>query len=172
MILYQNENKSYRLKLIDDIDIEDLRLWKNFNKKYFFLKNNITKEQQIEWFENYEKDKENFMFVVQEKYDIEYINIGCMGFRIIDNSIDVYNIMRGTKIKNSQYTMAEAFNMMNNYIFNTYKYTITCKVLKENPARSWYEKLNFENIEEKKDHILYMLNTNKMIKINTKKEKK
>jgi len=165
MILYLENDSNFRLKLIDKNDIENLRVWKNKNKESFFLKEDITREQQINWFLKYEKNKENFMFVVQEKTNDKYIDIGCMGYRIIKDKIDVYNIMRGYKVRNSTYTMATAFNMMNNYLFDTYKLDITCKVLISNKARNWYELLGFENKFTQDDYILYKLDINKLEKL-------
>lgn len=170
MYLYENKNYYLRLKLIHECDIEDLRVWKNKSKQYFFLKQDISPKQQRKWFESYQLNKENFMFVVQEFYDGSFINIGSMGYRDINGEIDVYNIMRGRKVHNSKNTMANAFTLMNNYIFDTCKLDITCKVLKENPANSWYEKVGFEKVKEVKDYWKYKLNTTNFRKLNIRKE--
>ena len=151
-------NVNFRLKLIEVDDIEELRLWKNKHKESFFLKKDITPEEQIKWFEFYERDKENFMFVVQEGVDNYYIIVGCMGYRVKDNIVDVYNIMRGKRNKDSCNSMATAFTTMNVYISCKYKYDITCKVLNNNPARHWYEKLNFETTNQLSEYSEYKLN--------------
>lgn len=176
LYIYPNKAENFRLKLAEEQDCEDLRTWKNANKQFFFHKQDITPEQQAAWFAKHQKDKFNYMFMVQEKTeDTDFKNIGCMGFRFWDESVlDVYNIMRGPgeehRIPNSPYSMALAFNAMNNFIVNTYKLPVQCQVLTTNPTRNWYEKLAFEFVEEREDHVLYHLNSAKLQKVELKIE--
>ena len=44
-------------------DLDILMVNKNKNKKYFFLKEDITPNKQLEWFKFMEKQKDNFMFI-------------------------------------------------------------------------------------------------------------
>jgi hypothetical protein len=149
------------LKEIDKNDIEDLRVWKNINKQYFFLKHDITPSQQLHWFESmYSDDPDNKMFVVQEFLGDTYVNVGCMGFRKKDYGWDVYNIMRGRKL-NSDHKMSTAFMMMNAYISENFVGDICCKVLPGNPARKWYESLGFEIQSTAEEFVFYKLNKSK-----------
>ena len=169
MILHHKNNPNFRLKLIEKSDIEDLREWKNENRQYFFYKEIITEEQQANWFEKHKTNKQDFMFVVQENNATEFINIGCMGYRLENDNIDIYNIMRGRLVENSKNSMADAFNMMNVYISDTYKLPVTCLVLNENPARKWYEKNSLELIKQNDDHVVYKLNACTLPKIDIQK---
>lgn len=162
MIIFDKSDELYRLKEIDINDIEDLRLWKNANKEFFFLKTDITPEQQVHWFEHfYKQDNNNHMFVVQEYTQNGYVNIGCMGFRKKEYGQDVYNIMRGVKLK-SNYKMSTAFMMMNKYISDNFEGDICCKVLLHNPARMWYESLGFEEQYKEKEFVFYRLDKSKI----------
>lgn len=162
MIIFDKSDDLFRLKAIDIYDIEDLRLWKNANKKYFFLKTDIKPDQQVHWFEHfYTPDDDNHMFVVQEYTQSGFVNVGCMGFRKKEYGLDVYNIMRGVKLK-SNYKMSTAFMMMNQYIADNYSGDICCKVLPENPARKWYESLGFEEQYKEEEFVFYRLNKSKL----------
>lgn len=162
MIIQDKKDDKYRLKKIDQYDIEDLRLWKNANKQYFFLKSDITPDQQVHWFEHiYAPDTENLMFVVQEYTQDGFVNVGCMGYRKKDYGWDVYNIMRGCKL-HSKYKMSTAFMMMNAYIAQTHKGDICCKVLPDNPARKWYESIGFEVHHTEEEFVFYKLNKAKI----------
>lgn len=165
MIIHPKNNPNFRLKLIESEDLEDIREWKNENRQYFFYKEIITPEQQQNWFEKHKLNKQDFMFVAQEYDGKNFVNIGCMGYRLEEDNIDIYNIMRGRSIENSTNNMSDAFNMMNIYISNKYKLDVSCVVLNDNPARKWYEKNSLKQVEQRDDHVLYKLDTNTLPKI-------
>lgn len=162
MIISQKDKPDFRLKLIDETDLENLRVWKNKNKEYFFHQSVITKAQQITWYKDvYLTDKTNYMFVVEEKIGNGFMSVGCCGYRLKNDVVDVYNIMRGRKT-GSEHQMSTAFMMMNAYIAKVLNYKITCVVLRQNPARSWYEKLGFEAVLNNDEYVTYELNKNKI----------
>lgn len=162
MMIYQKQHPEFRLKTIETSDLDDLRNWKNENRQFFFYKEIITEEQQQNWFEKHQKNDDDFMFVVQEESAGDFVNIGCMGYRLEDDHVDVYNIMRGRSVPASTHSMAEAFQMMNNYIAESYDMPISCVVLTDNPARKWYEKLGFISKEQREDHVLHVLDKSRL----------
>jgi RimJ/RimL family protein N-acetyltransferase len=130
-------------------DIENLRIWKNKNRKFFFYKKVITKDAQKIWFREYLSRPDDYMFIIK----LNDFSIGCMGFRLIDHVIDVYNVILGKKKYGKKGYMSIALNTMCNYAFNTYKLPVTVRVLKENPAVKWYQKNGFIIKQSYKDYF-------------------
>ncbi len=137
------------LEKISKDDIEILRIWKNKNKKYFFYKDNITKEQQEKWFEEYLKRKDDFIFII----NVNYVKAGCIGFRLIDKFIDIYNVIMDDDYK-SKGIMSIAFKILYRFIRQRYNNAVTVKVLNNNPAVKWYREIGFRKISKEKDYIL------------------
>lgn len=79
------EDNNIRLRLIDEHDIEQLRLWRNSieNSKYFFTNNYISSEEQKKWFQNYLEKTNDYMFVIEEKEASRAI--GMVGIYNIDS---------------------------------------------------------------------------------------
>lgn len=48
-------------------------------------------QQQINWYSNYLDRADDFMFVAMDRGT----PFGCLGFRVQDENIDLYNIIRG-----------------------------------------------------------------------------
>lgn len=145
------EKKSgFCLRSIEAADLSNLRIWKNENRKSFFYQEIITPEQQNIWFQNYCKRLHDYIFVIEGNTQGP---IGCMGFRLKDDKVDLYNIIRGVKksgnifVHNAMYTMLA-------YIINTYDEPIKCDVLKDNPAVEWYKKCGFAIWEEKEYYVM------------------
>lgn len=159
MIIFDENNPNFRLKEIEIQDIEDLRVWKNAQEGRCFHKGQITSEQQKKWFESYLKKEDDFMFVLQEKYDEHYNNVGCMGFRFLGDVVDTYNIIRALKNELSNLRTINAYLLLCTYIHSKYEKEITCRVLSNNPARPWYEMNGFDIKETHDDHVVYVLNT-------------
>lgn len=145
--LQWENNQDFFLRTVVEKDLEDLRLWKNQNKQFFFHQSDITVEQQKNWFDGFQKRTNDFMFIVEQVTDHQ--SIGCMGFRFLekDGIVDVYNIMRGVRTINNSFSMSDAFQTMINYILRLTDLSITCKVLSNNPALDWYHRNYFETVE-------------------------
>jgi len=160
-IVFAKGRADFRLRSITERDIENLRVWKNRNKAFFFLKQDITYPQQQKWFQAFTSRDDDFMFVVEQLVDKEWKEIGCMGFRTLEDEgcIDAYNIMRAVKIEPSSFTMSEAFATLLKFAENRYDdLPIRCKVLIGNPAVRWYEKNDFSIIGGTNDYCLMELN--------------
>lgn len=149
------------IKLIDEditlysighLDMELLRKWKNENKDYFFYNKEISPSEQLEWFEGYLERKEDYIFIIEYKG----IKIGCIGFRVSKNLVDVYNVILGNKKFSKKGLMSSALKLMCSYIIDKYNLNITLKVLAGNKvAIKWYRKNGFIE-KSSKDNYIFM----------------
>ena len=143
-----------KLDLVSFDEIELLRIWKNSHRQFFFNKNIITRIQQIDWFEEYSKRDNDYIFVVKYKNK----SIGCMGIRQIDAEWEVYNVILGDLSYGGNGLMGKAFQMMLSFALNINKSIIFLRVLNTNPAIGWYEKNNFKKIHAEEDHFYMVYN--------------
>lgn len=135
------------LYTIERNDIELLRINKNKNRDFFFLKDEISTDQQERWFDSYSQREDDFMFVCKESE----ITFGCMGFRLFEEKIDAYNIMRFCP---SQITMETCMKKMMEFAAQIFpSKQIQVRVLKHNPAISWYEKIGFEKVSDETNFV-------------------
>jgi spore maturation protein CgeB len=146
--ILDTEDNDSKLVPISFNDIENLRIWKNYNKNYFFLKDEITKKEQINWFKNiYLKEKNNQIFIIKHK-DIE---IGTLGYRLKNNSWDIYNVMNINDNFRGKGIMSISLKKLIVYLINKKDIDITAKVLTSNNNINWYLKNNFDIIDENKN---------------------
>jgi len=146
------------LRTIEKKDIELIRKWRNENRQHFFYKGIIKPLQQIEWFKSYLGNEKENIFIVGYKG----IKVGCIGFRFMNNSIDVYNVILGEKKFGGMGIMCRALRLMCSYIVDNYHEDIILMVLPENnKARLWYINNGFEEKGIKEDYIPMKLNINK-----------
>ncbi|NBP57960.1 hypothetical protein EBU71_15765 [bacterium] len=146
----QIEGENIILASLQKEEIQTLRLAKNRNKKYFFNKNDISEQEQIDWFNSLEKKTDDHMLVCRRKEDQKIF--GCIGFRtmipILDgysskHIIDGYNIMRLENIDGT--SMKVSMNLLIDWVSVQYPgLEFQVRVLEDNPAISWYESLGFE----------------------------
>lgn len=137
-----------RLRAADVADLQNLRLWKNANREYFFHKEEISTVQQDAWFGSYQTRSLDFMFVVcaNEKA------VGCMGIRLLESSWDVYNVILGEGEHGKRGIMGAAFQQMLAFAQTLKPSPITLKVLQKNPAVGWYQKQGFSITSESDDY--------------------
>jgi RimJ/RimL family protein N-acetyltransferase len=157
VILTLSGHPDLRLREINSADLENLRTWKNENKNSFFLKEEITPEQQRKWYTNFSQREHDHMFIVEQEHNGDWEPIGCMGFRKLDDEgcIDGYNIIRSKKIEPASFSMSDAFGGMLAYAASLHpRLPLYVKVLSHNPAVAWYEKNNFKTIDEKDGYVL------------------
>lgn len=157
--------EDFRLRYVEERDLELLRVWKNKNKKSFFYQNEILPKQQKEWFFGFIKRPDDYMFMIELVRNTSQEPIGCMGFRVIGNDVDIYNVIRGKKTETGV-TMGDALQLMLNFVVSEfYNKHIICKVLADNPAVGWYERNDFTISVRKSDYFLMKFNKNKLQKI-------
>jgi dTDP-4-amino-4,6-dideoxygalactose transaminase/ribosomal protein S18 acetylase RimI-like enzyme len=156
-----------RLRLAGAGDSELLRTWKNRHKASFFHQQDITPEQQAKWFEGYLQRPDDFQYVVEEEAEFQsWAPIGIVAGRLLDGTVDLYNIMRGRESTLGLGKIGEALTLMCQAIQDRYREPITCKVLADNPARGWYEQLGFAVAETHEGyHLLRYAKTHRMISV-------
>ncbi len=150
------------LRTADFDDIELLRNWKNNRRQYFFNKSVITRDEQEKWFRNFLKKEDDYIFIVN------YLEAkaGCIGFRLFEKDIDIYNVILGEKKFSSMGIMSFSLILMCSYIADNYEKNITVRVLSDNPAIRWYEKNGFVLKEKRDDHVYMKLDAGKISYIN------
>lgn len=129
------------IRLINEDDLSQLRQWKNDHREVFFYKGEISEEQQIKWFREYQERPDDYMFMVLS----ENIPIGCMAIRLIDKEWDTYNIILGLRLPEylGKGLMSEGLREMLRIAVSIYPIPVTAKILRDNPAIEWYKKNGF-----------------------------
>ncbi|MCX7838994.1 MAG: GNAT family N-acetyltransferase [Anaerolineae bacterium] len=125
------------LRTITENDLENLRVWKNAHRFAFFYQEIITPEQQIQWFQGYQARANDYMFIVHRAEQ----TIGCMGFRLLDQYADIYNVIRADP--NHPGAMGNAMRLLCSFIATGFTRDIRARVLVNNPARRWYQHNGF-----------------------------
>lgn len=154
IIITDKENKKLILRSIDDKDLEDMRRWKNENRRVFFYQKIINVKQQKEWFLNYLKDPFNYMFIIE----YEGLHIGCIGFKVNNKIADIYNVIMGNHEYKRKGLMSLSIKTLIDYITCSYAKEITVKVLKSNiSGQKFYMKKGFNISREMDNYILLEL---------------
>jgi hypothetical protein len=65
-----------------------------------------------------------------------------MGARLIEGTVDIYNVIRGRQT-GGKASMGRALRILLSAIQMHYREPISCKVLIDNPAITWYERHGF-----------------------------
>jgi RimJ/RimL family protein N-acetyltransferase len=152
------DDSQFALRAVTDADLEKLRQWKNEQHEFFFYKDEITPEQQRNWYAAFQLRPHDFMFMAV----LYGQSIGCMGIRWLDNVWDVYNVILGRPEFGGRGFMGKAFNTMLAYALSVKELPITLQVLKHNPAVNWYLKNGFVITVKHDDHfsMIYQSNNN------------
>lgn len=137
-------NEIVWLRSAQATDLENLRTWKNAHRERFFHQDEITPEQQVEWFEQYQQRETDLMWIVM----VADKAIGCMGFRWISHSWDIYNVISADPEYQGKGWMAKALRTMEAYATRIMPETIMARVLRNNqPALSWYRNQGYFSAE-------------------------
>jgi RimJ/RimL family protein N-acetyltransferase len=132
-------------------DIEYLRVWKNLNKEYFFFKEEITKEDQLNWYNRFILFPDNYMFIIENENE----KIGCIGVRLFQGFADVYNVILGNNIYKGKHVMTNAIEAIIALCSLIYKDIPICvRVLNNNPAIQWYQKIGFSLSDSFEEYTL------------------
>ena len=163
MLIVPNGSRP-RLRTIEAGDLEDLRAWKNHDRERFFFKGIIGPEEQAQWYAGFRARPEDFMFMVEAPRLPVPRPFGCMGFRLIEGVVDVYNVIRGEDFRGDDAKMSDGLALMCSYAL-TFGRDITLRVLRDNPAVGWYERFLFVRVEERPDHYFMRLDTRRFVPI-------
>ena len=150
------EGSGFRLRLAELRDRESLRVWKNLHKQFYFHKVDITPEQQETWFAGYQGRPDDHVFMVEEDEQGAWATVGVVAARLLpdQNTVDLYNIMRGARSASDRTNMGEALRTLCRAARRAYPQPVTCKVLSDNPALGWYVRIGFVTVEDRGDHKL------------------
>lgn len=151
--IWTPEQPDLRLRSITPDDLETLRLWKNAHRQFFFFQEIIQPEQQRSWFQQVCAREHDYMFMV--RYGA--VDIGCMGFRLLNGEIDIYNVILGCKEYGNKGIMSKAMCLMNGFAALKFTEEITARVLRTNPALAWYLNNGFELVETFETYYLVHL---------------
>ncbi len=142
------------LQTIKEGDVELLRLWKNENRNAFFYDKIISPKKQLRWFKKYLYSEDDYIFTVKYKEH----KIGCLGFRLLGDFIDIYNVILGNKKFGGKGLMGKASRLMYSYILDNYVKEITLKVLSGNiKAKSWYTNNGFIKVSKEDNCVIMKL---------------
>jgi hypothetical protein len=153
-----------RLRAIEARDLEDLRTWKNRNRERFFFKGILDPAQQARWYAGFRSRADDYMFMVEAPRAPASQPFGCMGFRLVEAVVDVYNVIRGEDLRGADARMSDGLALMCSYAL-TFGRDITLKVLRDNPDVGWYERCFFIRVEERADHYLLRLDTRTFVPV-------
>jgi len=143
------------LRTIMASDCENLRQWKNNNRFSFFYQELITPQMQEAWFRGYLERADDYMFAVQHNNVV----FGCMGFRLINKTADIYNVISGNPDLGGKGYMSKAMVLMCSYILSISIGNIGLKVLRSNPALKWYLRNGFYEVLAHADFFELELDT-------------
>lgn len=149
-----DDEKKIILRSATIYDNENLLKWKNSDRMYFFFKDEIDQDMQRRWFENYSSREFDIMTIVE----VDSIAIGCMAIRIIGDKWDIYNVILGEKLFGGKGFMGIAFQELLKLGLSIKNNQISLKVLKHNPAVSWYIKQGFLVREEHEEYYYLIFN--------------
>jgi hypothetical protein len=146
----------FRLRLATRDDREALRIWKNEHKQSYFHRADISPEQQAAWFEGYLARPDDHVYMIDEELGSSWKSVGVVAARFLsdENTVDLYNIMRGFRTSADRTNMGAALRTLCCAVARAYSQPITCKVLSDNPALGWYARLGFIQVEDRGDHKL------------------
>ncbi len=148
-------SKGIDISIVGTADLENLRAWKNSQKEFFFHQQDISVDQQFNWYKCFLERPLDFLFVTRFKG----IPFGCLGVRWLENHWDVYNVILGDTSFGKKGLMSDSFQAILSYIFTVNQSPVKLKVLKMNPAVRWYERHGFRIIEERVDcYIMALIN--------------
>jgi len=150
IFLASEDRDKFVIRSISFQDIELLRIWKNDHRNSFFFKEIITPEMQENWFQSYSKRRHDFMMIGLQEDE----KIGCIGFRLLNDRVDVYNVILGQKKYAKMGYMANALKLVCKEAMKRYpNIPIIASVLKTNPALQWYYRRGFVAIDEYNEHF-------------------
>ena len=149
VVLRCRELRAVSLRSVGWDDRNDLREWKNSNRRFFFHQEVITDSRQRLWFEDYLTRADDAMFIVHWAEE----KVGCMGYRLCGGEVDLYNIIRGRPDLGGRGLMSHALRIMCSHAQSRYGLPICAKIRRTNPATTWYLRNSFRIIAVEDEFI-------------------
>jgi hypothetical protein len=139
LILRSPSFPQLELESIDQEHLEHLRRLKNAHRSRFFHQDEISPEQQLRWYAEYSTRPDDWMFVIRHGGSEK----GCIGYRIIDGSIDLYNFMKDESSDTHPLFTHNAFDLLCSFAGGSTGLAIRGRVLDGNPFLQWIQKHGF-----------------------------
>lgn len=144
LILSSTAAPGISLESIRPEHLELLRLWKNNHSHRFFHQEKITAAQQHQWFDAYATRPLDWIFLIHDAGTQH--PAGCLGYRVLDAEIDIYNVLRAEDVPSRSRAHSHALNILTNHIAATHQLPIRARVLADNPAARWARLHGFQPI--------------------------
>lgn len=142
------KGEKINLRLINENDLELLRMWRNQHSQDFFTKDQITPQQQRAWYQKYSESATDKMFILQLKDGTPIGTIALYNINIADRSAELGRTLLMAQFRGSGY-MEDAVKVLVTHAFEVMRiWNIRLSVYLDNAAAiSLYHKCGFESTE-------------------------
>lgn len=120
-----------------------LREWKNAQREFFFFNEEISEAMQARWMTAYFERPDDYMFMVER----DGRPVGCLGLRFEAGRGDIYNVILGDQPLRGGGVMSIALRAVLTFGRGLCE-DIGLKVLKTNPAVSFYARNGLDRVAE------------------------
>ena len=139
LVLRSSALPEIELETIGPQHLEFLRRLKNAHRQRFFHRDEISPAQQQQWYEGYLQRDHDWMFVMRRAG----VERACMGYRIVDGEIDIYNIIREDSGDGRTFGFSQGFELLCAYLDARFDLPISGRVLADNPVVHWARRRGF-----------------------------
>jgi diamine N-acetyltransferase len=114
------ESARIRLHPIDEYDLEWLRETRNKNRNNFFSAEEITKDQQISWYERYKESNTDNMFIIATRDGQEVGTIALYNIDIGTRGAELGRVLILEEYRGNGYA-EEAVRLLTDYAFKVFR---------------------------------------------------
>jgi len=143
------------LRLLEDRDVEQIRLWRNQDdiRKWFKDSRLIETQQQKAWYEGYKSRETDYLYIVEMR-DLDRQSVGQLGINNIDwqaGSAEYGRLLAGDQLTRRKGIFYEASCLLLQYWKDTYGIVDYLLEVKTDNVRaiSLYNQLGFKRDSEK-----------------------
>lgn len=156
----KSEGQMIRLRPVAKKDLEFCRALRNENRYACFYQKEISKKEQKKWWGLYCSEPGE-LFVVEKRVGFRYARIGCVGYKIRDDFVDLYNVMLLHKWR-GQGIVPLAIGMLKTVLPDECKWMpIGVYVLRSNyDEYKWYLRNGFLVVSESDTYYLMYMKDN------------
>lgn len=151
--------RKVRLRLVQRIDLERLRCWRNENLTYFFNSAYISKESQQRWFKGYQKKEDDLIFIIETLAGKPIGTVSLYRINPAAKEAEFGRMVIGDRKSRRKGFGRDAAESLIRFAFLTLKLRqLKLEVFKNNqPAISLYEKIGFQKIRISNDRAVMVL---------------
>ncbi|HEX9640169.1 MAG TPA: GNAT family N-acetyltransferase [Candidatus Krumholzibacteria bacterium] len=151
---FESAGQVFRVRPVEAMDIEVLRIWKNTHRAVFFHKDIISPEQQAAWFEAFSARTNEQIFVLEHGQRL----VACIGFRTLEEGVvEMFNLILGAEDYRGRGALMSTFYLNLEYgLVQRGVDRIELRVLPDNErAISFYRRNGYRVVQEN-DRFLLM----------------